>query len=256
MGTRHRRRLHRADAGRGRDAPAAPDLDGEARRRRGAGASGGVAVLGAAAVAVAAAARDARMGAPRRRADRAPRPQADRAALLPAGRRARFLAAARRSPDVGRGVRHCARLAPDVIKRAMRFVLLVLLAVPLAVAAQDDDETLLGAGLYSRPKFDGSSKRSLDPIPVVRYSGKPWFARTTQGILEGGGRWQIGKGVAAGAQLAYEAGPLDHHPGASIGVHLEVDRMLGPVPLNALVRLRQFLPNGRGMEFDARATIR
>jgi len=137
----------------------------------------------------------------------------------------------------------------------MRFVLLVLLVVPLAVAAQDDDETLLGAGLYSRPKFDGSSHRSLDPIPVVRYYGKPWFARTTQGILEGGGRWQIGKGVVAGAQLAYEAGPLDHHPGASIGVHLEVDRMLGPAPLNALVRLRQFLENGRGVEFDARATV-
>ena len=137
----------------------------------------------------------------------------------------------------------------------MRFVLLVLLVVPLAVAAQDDDETLLGAGLYSRPKFDGSSHRSLDPIPVIRYYGKPWFARTTQGILEGGGRWQIGKGVVAGAQLAYEAGPLDHHPGASIGVHLEVDRMLGPAPLNALVRLRQFLENGRGVEFDARATV-
>src|SRR2546426_1076322 len=174
MGTRHRRRLHRADAGRGRDAPAAPDLDGEARRRRGAGASGGVALLGTAAV---------------------------------------------------------------------------------AVAAQDDDETFLGAGIYSPPKFDGSSKRSLDPIPVVRYYGKPWFARTTQGILEGGGRWQIGRGVAAGAQLAYESGPLDHHPGASIGVHLEVDRMLGPAPLNALVRLRQFLENGRGVEFDARATV-
>jgi len=137
----------------------------------------------------------------------------------------------------------------------MRFVLLVLLVVPLAVAAQDDDETLLGAGLYSRPKFDGSSHRSLDPIPVVRYYGKPWFARTTQGILEGGGRWQIGKGVVAGAQFAYEAGPLDHHPGASIGVHLEMDRMLGPAPLNALVRLRQFLENGRGVEFDARATV-
>ena len=137
----------------------------------------------------------------------------------------------------------------------MRFVLLVLLVVPLAVAAQDDDETLLGAGLYSRPKFDGSSHRSLDPIPVVRYYGKPWFARTTQGILEGGGHWQVGKGLVAGAQLAYEAGPLDHHPGASIGVHLEVDRMLGPAPLNALVRLRQFLENGRGVEFDARATV-
>ena len=34
-----------------------------------------------------------------------------------------------------------------------------------------------------------------------------------------------------------------------------MDRMLGPAPLNALVRLRQFLENGRGVEFDARATV-
>jgi outer membrane scaffolding protein for murein synthesis (MipA/OmpV family) len=137
----------------------------------------------------------------------------------------------------------------------MRLALLALLVVPLIATAQDDEENFLGAGLYSRPKFDGSPERSLVPIPVLRYSGKPWFARTTQGILEGGGRWKVGKGVEAGAQLAYEAGPLDHHPGASIGVHVEVDHMLGPAPLNALVRLRQFLDNGRGLQLDTRATI-
>jgi MipA family protein len=137
----------------------------------------------------------------------------------------------------------------------MRLVLLALLAIPVIAAAQDDDETWLGAGLYSRPKFDGSSDRRLDPIPVIRYYGSPWFARTTQGILEGGGRWQIGRGTAAGAQLAYEAGPLDHHPGPSLGAHVELDRNVGPAPVNGLLRVRQFLNNGRGIELDARGTI-
>src|SRR2546428_13481833 len=103
MGTRHRRRLHRADAGRGRDAPAAPDLDGEARRRRGAGASGGVALLGAAAVAGAPPARHARMGAAPRPADRAPPPQADRPPFFPAGAPPPFLAAPPPATAVGAG---------------------------------------------------------------------------------------------------------------------------------------------------------
>ena len=137
----------------------------------------------------------------------------------------------------------------------MRLVLLALLALPLVAAAQDDEETWLGAGLYSRPKFDGSPDRKLDPIPVIRYFGTPWFARTTQGILEGGARWKIGRGTAAGAQLAYEAGPLDHHPGPSIGAHVELDRNVGPAPVNGLVRVRQFLNNGRGLELDARGTV-
>ncbi len=137
----------------------------------------------------------------------------------------------------------------------MRLILIVLLALPALALAQDDDETWLGAGLYTRPKFDGSSERWLEPIPVVRYYGSPWFARTVQGMLEGGARWKVGKDVAAGAQLAYEDGPLGHHPGASLGAHVEADRTLGPAPLNLLVRLRQFLDNGRGRELDLRATI-
>jgi outer membrane scaffolding protein for murein synthesis (MipA/OmpV family) len=139
------------------------------------------------------------------------------------------------------------------IKRAMR-LLLPLLFIPLIATAQDDDP-FLGAGVYARPKFDGSASRTVQLIPAVRYYGQRWFARTTQGILEGGARWSLGKGVDAGAQLAYESGPLDHHPGASLGAHLEVDRMLGPAPLNGLVRLRQFLDNGRGLELDARGTV-
>lgn len=138
----------------------------------------------------------------------------------------------------------------------MRLALVLLLLVPLVALADDeDDATFIGAGLYSRPKYDGSSDRRVDPIPQIRYYGQPLFMRTTQGILEGGARWKIGRGTAAGAQVAYESGPLDHHPGASIGGHLELDRNLGPAPLNMLLRLRQFLDNGSGLELDARATL-
>src|SRR5437868_2297687 len=105
----------------------------------------------------------------------------------------------------------------------MRIFLFLVLALPIVAAAQDD-YTLLGGGLRTRPKFDGSSDRTVDLIPVVRYYGRPWFARTTQGILEGGARWNLGPGLDVGAQLAYEQGPQDHNPGASVGVHAEWDK--------------------------------
>ncbi|HUQ76342.1 MAG TPA: MipA/OmpV family protein [Burkholderiales bacterium] len=133
-------------------------------------------------------------------------------------------------------------------------LILFLLALP-ALAHAQADYTLLGAGVRTRPEFDGSSDRVVDVVPVVRYYGKPWFARTSQGILEGGARWNVRKDFDVGAQLAYEAGPLDHDPGASIGVHAEGDRMVGRVPLNGLVRIRQHLDTDRGVELDTRATI-
>jgi MipA family protein len=132
-----------------------------------------------------------------------------------------------------------------------RLLLLVLLTLPAVAAAQD---TLFGAGVRSRPKYDGSDDRTVDLIPVIRYYGHPWFARTTQGILEGGARWSLRRGLDVGAQLAYEQGPSDHDPGASIGVHAEAERTIGPVPVDALVRVRQFLDTDRGVQLDARAT--
>jgi outer membrane scaffolding protein for murein synthesis (MipA/OmpV family) len=136
----------------------------------------------------------------------------------------------------------------------MRLLLLALLAVPVMAAAQDDS-ALLGAGVRTRPKFDGSRDRTVDLIPVVRYYGRPWFARTTQGILEGGARWNLRPGLDVGAQLAYEQGPRDDDPGASIGVHAEWDTTVGRAPLNALVRLRQHLDSDRGSQLDTRATL-
>ena len=134
----------------------------------------------------------------------------------------------------------------------MRALVWLLLATSFTAAAQD---TLFGAGIRTRPKFDGSAERTTELIPVIRYYGEPWFARTTQGMLEGGARWSVRDGVEVGAQLAYEQGPLDHDPDASVGVHIEADRQIGPAPVNGLVRLRQHLDTDRGVQLDARATV-
>jgi len=135
----------------------------------------------------------------------------------------------------------------------MRLLLLLALAWPILACAQDD-YTLLGAGIRTRPEFDGSKDRTIDLIPVVRYYGQPWFARTTQGMLEGGARWNVRQGFDLGAQLAYEPGPRNHDPGASIGAHAEWDTQLGRMPLNGLVRVRQYLDTDRGAAADLRAT--
>jgi outer membrane scaffolding protein for murein synthesis (MipA/OmpV family) len=136
----------------------------------------------------------------------------------------------------------------------MRLLLLTALLAPLTAAAQLD-ETLLGAAVRTRPEFDGAKDNVIDVHPVIRYYGKPWFARTTQGMLEGGAQFHFGPGFAAGAQLAYEAGPRNGHPDASIGAHLEWDGKLGPAPVNVLGRLRQHVDTGRGSEADLRSTI-
>lgn len=145
-----------------------------------------------------------------------------------------------------------------------------LAVAPCAASAQQapDDFTLLGAGLRTRPAYDGSNSQTGDLIPVVRYYGKPWFARTTQGILEGGVRAQRGPGFALGAQLAYEGGretsesPFlqnrnapDIDAGASVGLHAEWDTKIGPAPLTLLGRLRQHIDTDRGAQADARATL-
>ncbi len=140
-------------------------------------------------------------------------------------------------------------------------ILLCILLTPLAALAQSapDDYTLIGAGIRSRPEYDGSNSQTVDLIPVLRYYGKPWFARTTQGILEGGARAELAPGLAIGAQLAYEAGRKasgvpDLDPGASFGAHLEWDTKLGPAPLNLLFRTRKHFDADRGTQADLRFT--
>ncbi len=122
---------------------------------------------------------------------------------------------------------------------------------PLAALAQTPlpDYRWLGAGARTRPAYDGSASQVTDLIPSVRYYGKPWFARTTQGILEGGARIEVTPGLHLGAQLAYEP---DIKAGASAGVHAEWDQRIGPMPVSLLARARQFVDTDRGAQADLR----
>lgn len=131
----------------------------------------------------------------------------------------------------------------------------LLLAATLLSGAARGQDALLGAGLRTRPEFEGSDRQKADVIPVLRYYGNPWFARTTQDMLEGGVQFKTNERLTAGAQIAYEPGPRDRDPGASAGLHLELDTKLGPAPLNGLVRLRWHVDADRGKEADVRMTL-
>ena len=145
----------------------------------------------------------------------------------------------------------------------------IFLIAPAAALAQSSTAIpeWIGLGARTRPAYDGSASQRFELIPTVRYYGQPWFARTTQGILEGGAQWGLAAGLHAGAQLAYEGGRLasessflrDHNvedvdTGASAGVHLEWDHQFGPMPVNVLGRLRQNIDADRGSRQDLRMT--
>jgi outer membrane protein len=136
-----------------------------------------------------------------------------------------------------------------------------------AFAQSTDDEKYIGGGARVRPAYEGANSSRVDPIPYLRLYGEHFFARTTQGILEGGWRTQSFGGVVFGAQLAYEEGRItdesaflsEHHledldPSASLGLHAEGDWKLGPVPLNALLRYRQDIDSDNGAQVDLRMT--
>lgn len=147
----------------------------------------------------------------------------------------------------------------------------ILLLAPLSAPAQmlDANYVLLGAAARTRPAYDGSRSQTTDLVPVIRYYGQPWFARTTQGILEGGLHWDLGSGIAAGFQLSYDEGRKssessflrehnfndDVDPGASVGVHLEWDTKIGPAPVGLLARYRQSIDSDRGSLADLRLNV-
>ena len=153
---------------------------------------------------------------------------------------------------------------------------LKLLAIVLSVSglpcawAQDAAhvKTLLGAGLWSRPAYDGADGgQTTALIPVVRHYGRTWFARTTFGVLEGGTRAELVSGLTVGAQLAYEGGRDSAESGflsvrrlpnlpvsVSWGVHAELEKNIGPMPLIALLRYRQDVDGARGAQTDLRLT--
>jgi MipA family protein len=151
----------------------------------------------------------------------------------------------------------------------MRFWWLLFMA-PITALAQivPDDYTLVGAAVRTRPAYAGSESQRTDVIPLLRYYGKPWFARTTQGVLEGGARWYITPGLDFGVQLAYEEGRRskesdlleslnldDVHSGASVGAHIEWDTKIGRAPVSLLARYRQHTDEARGSQLDLRFNV-
>ena len=142
------------------------------------------------------------------------------------------------------------------------------LVLPQVAFAELSEEPMLGPGLRLRPAYDGSASRRTELVPVVRYYGRHWFARSTQGMLEGGARMELAPGLHAGAQLAYEPGRkasesdfLESHAvpdvklGASLGVHLEWDHRFGPVPIALLARARRHAGSDRGAQADLRLSV-
>ena len=128
-------------------------------------------------------------------------------------------------------------------------------------------DAYVGIGARVRPAYEGADSQRGDAIPYVRLYGEHWFARTTQGILEGGVRSEPFGRVVFGAQLAYEEGRIaeesaflqahdfeDIDPSASFGVHAEADWKIGPMPLNALARYRLDANSERGSHADVRLT--
>lgn len=151
-----------------------------------------------------------------------------------------------------------------------RLLLLPLLLIMTLTAYAEEAAPitiLLGAGLWSRPAYDGAETNQTTLIPTVRYYGQPWFARTTFGMLEGGARATLLSGFTAGVQIAYEGGRessestfLSSHnfvtlnPSASVGLHAELEKNIGPMPLIALLRYRQDVDSNRGAQTDLRLT--
>ena len=156
--------------------------------------------------------------------------------------------------------------AASVFRALMILSAATALGLPATAArAELTNEGLLGLGLRMRPAYDGSDSNVIEPVPVVRYFGHPWFVRSTQGVLEGGARVEVTPGLNVGAQLAYESGRKagdsgflsnrglpDVNPGASLGVHAEWDHNFGPMPVTLLARLRQQTQSSRGAQADLR----
>lgn len=136
-----------------------------------------------------------------------------------------------------------------------------------AQTADADDEKYIGIGARLRPAYEGADSSRGDVIPYLRLYGEHFFARTTQGILEGGWRTKPFGGIVFGTQLAYEEGRItedstflqehnfeDLDPGGSLGLHAEGDWKLGPMPLNALLRYRHDVDSDNGAQTDLRVT--
>src|SRR2546426_6900860 len=67
-----------------------------------------------------------------------------------------------------------------------------------AQAASPEYPNQIGPALRSRPAYDGSKSQRADFVPILDYDSGLLFARTVQGVLEGGAHAQLGSGFTLG----------------------------------------------------------
>jgi outer membrane scaffolding protein for murein synthesis (MipA/OmpV family) len=162
------------------------------------------------------------------------------------------------------------RIRPEVtiVRRLLLLLAGFVALLPGVTSAQAaDDEKYVGIGARIRPAYESADSNRADAIPYLRLYGEHVFARTTQGVLEGGWRSRPIGGVVFGGQLAYEEGRItgdsaflkahgfeDLRASVSLGLHAEGDWTIGPVPLNALLRYRHDVDADNGAQADLRVT--
>lgn len=135
------------------------------------------------------------------------------------------------------------------------------------LADEPASPTLLGAALLSQPAYDGSRSTNLSVIPVLMYDGTPWFARTTEGILEGGIKTELLSDFNVGIQVAYEGSRMRRDatflkahnvpnldPSLSVGGFVQYEKDTGLVPIDILARYRKDIDSSRGEQLDLRVT--
>lgn len=127
--------------------------------------------------------------------------------------------------------------------------------------------TFLGGELEVRPAYDGSRSEHVEFIPLLMFEKGPWFARTTEGILEGGAQMRLLDDFNIGLQAGYEEGRhrgdarfLKKHdvpnldPSLSLGGFIQYQKNIGPVPIDLLARYRKDVDTSRGAQVDLRVT--
>ena len=141
-----------------------------------------------------------------------------------------------------------------------------LTAIVSQVALAELSNTpMVGAGVRTRAAYDGSDTQRAEIVPIVRYLDSPLFVRSTQGVLEGGLRLQLARGLHVGGHVAYEPGRqssesaflkgrgiADVDRGASVGIQAEWDYKIGPMPITLLARTRHHTESDYGTQVDLR----
>lgn len=152
---------------------------------------------------------------------------------------------------------------------ARSFAAAVALSAGLSAVPAAASENWIGAGITVRPNYDGGDSTVLAPVPLFGLRLGPAFARVDRGIPEAGLRYELARGLAVGALVAYEAGRdvdagdfprnrgiTSFGASAAYGVFLQSDYLaFGTLPFSWVLRYRQAAASGRGSNLDVNLLV-